>query len=361
MKAVLQSRSLLSSTRFQPGAALVPRTQRSTPPVAAMPSRVPFWHQAELVSNLEMTRSRAYASALATCDNAVRSWGIGQGFAARFPRLRGAFVMVGRVRWKRDAYYHDPWSLEERHITMLGDAFQKSLGTSDISYLVHASDGSVVYLANANECVTYLKNMLPPRRVETLAVSGESGTTKSMRFYLNRFLLGAVLAGELHIQFGTVSYSLFSDSENDVPLWFGRLEDVVGHLRQRGFSGALAKASMYPVRWIMAALVLIGALFVLGAVSELEIVPANWLTMWVRNHADKYYFIDTTLGAALVFAPLLLRWLYPFAVVRLGSEGRSVARLEARRMVFFRYIFLAAIVGVAAIIVFETWIKHWIE
>jgi hypothetical protein len=269
--------------------------------------------------------------------------------------------MVGQVRWKRDTYYHDPWSLDERHVTMLGVAFQNSFGTNDIRYLVHASDGSVVYLADARECVTYLKNMLPPRRLETLAVSGENGAAKSMRFYLNRFLLGAVLSGELHIQFGTISYSLFSDSESDVLLWRDRLEEVVGHLRQRGISGALAKASMYPVRWILAALLLIGALFILGTTSALEIAPESWLTVWVRNHADKFYFINTTLGAVLMSAPLLLRWLYPFAVVRLGPEGHSFARLETRRMVFFRYIFLAAIIGVGAIIVFETWIRHWIE
>jgi hypothetical protein len=265
--------------------------------------------------------------------------------------------VVVRVTYKRENFFHFPWALEARHIEQLGDLLRSYLGEGRSNYQVQCNDGSIVHFSDRTECVKYLSNMPAPKRLENLAIFGDDGGAKSVKVYLNRFLLGAILAGELHVQFGTASYYVSSASNDDVIAKRDQIEGILNDLRQSGRVGVLAKASMHPVWWIVFALVASFLLFVLSGSAELEVAPEGTLTYWLRNHSQQFYIMLTIVSAVLVFLPYALRSVYPYTIVRIGAEGRRIARLETLRMVIFRYIVLAFVVGIACIYAYEHWNK----
>jgi hypothetical protein len=243
--------------------------------------------------------------------------------------------------------------MEAKHIDRFSDLLVNSLGATVTRYHVATSDGRSVRLDSGAECVKYLQQLSHGTRMLTLTVGGESGPSQAIKIIVNRLLLGAVIAGELAIQFGTVSYSIAAASSNELYAWRAKTDEAIGHIRQRGVPGRLATISMFPTYWIVAAILVYLLAFILGGLAQFELIQRNAATVWIRDHSNLYAVLCLAVTAVLIGLPWLLRWLYPYAVLKIGWEAEESAKLEDRRKSFLWGVVVALLVGIAGGIAVE--------
>jgi len=257
--------------------------------------------------------------------------------------------------WNVERNHVWPWSMEPKHIDLLSSLLVNSIGATRTRYQVATSDGRSVRFESQAECVKYLEELPRGTRMLTLVVGGEGERSQAIKIIVNRLLLSAVIAGELAIQFGTVSYSIAATSSNELYAWRAKTDEAIDHVRQRGRSGLLARASMFPTYWIVTAILAYLVAILIGGLSQFELIPPNVATVWIRNHSDLYGILCAAVTIVLIIVPWLLRWLYPYAVLKIGWEAEESAKLEDRRKNFLWVIVVGLLVGIAGSVVVEIW------
>ena len=178
-------------------------------------------------------------------------------------------------------------------------------------------------------------------------------SSRAIKVVVNRLLLTALVASELQIQFGTISYSIVESTRQEMYAWRGIVEEALDEFRQRGVPRILATASMYPSYWIVIGMVGFCFLMLFGGFAELELVSPTRLTLWMRDNADFFYLLSAGVALVLVGLPWLLRWLYPYAIVNVGWESRHFERLTERRKNFLWVVVVGLFIGVLATALYE--------